>query len=109
MQSLAKTKEIEAKKKKLSRLVYWSLISIIILYTLFGTKYNVITIYKQHRRHKSLKEDLYTITQNNSELRSNIDRLKNDPDAIEKIARERYKMKAKGEKIIRFKQEDSLR
>ena len=56
----------------------------------------------QLKKEQSIIEDhIRELEQNNAELVAERDRLKHDMEYIEKLARERYRMAKKGEKVFR--------
>ena len=61
---------------------------------------NGITVYKQKRAEdKQLAQQIQTLKQENAQLQTHIERLKNDPDAIEHEARARMHYARPGEVI----------
>jgi len=79
---------------------YFITIIVFILWMAFIDQYDLKTIF-------SLREDLKEIEQSNEyyeeqiiETRSQLEDLKDNPDAIEKFARERYLMKKEDEDIF---------
>jgi len=61
-----------------------------------------LKLYKIKREKAHLQQDILRLEQKKARLDSVRSRLKNDPLYIEKIAREKYNMKKKGEKVYRI-------
>ncbi len=101
-----KGKERKKEKKKIKKYLYWVIVISIIVYTFFFTRYNLLNYYQTQRSNRLLKEELQSLKINNEELKSQIEELRNDPEAWERIAREKYGMKKEGERIIIFRRED---
>ncbi len=59
-------------------------------------------LYKSDREKQQLQEDIQKLELRKAELDSEKNKLENDPGYIEKIAREKYNMKKKGEKVYRI-------
>jgi len=62
----------------------------------------IIKYYQIKEQNKILKLDIEKIISKNDSINIIIDRLNNDYDYIEKIAREKFYMAKKGEKIFRI-------
>lgn len=74
------------------------LITIIMLF-LFADR-GTLHFYKSYREKEQLIEEIDTLEKKKERLLIEKDKLENDPQYIEKIAREKYKMKKKGEKVL---------
>ncbi|MGD9549002.1 MAG: septum formation initiator family protein [Candidatus Krumholzibacteriia bacterium] len=48
----------------------------------------------------ALEQEVQALEAANAELRQQIDALANDPETLEKIAREKYNMRAEGEEVL---------
>ncbi len=62
----------------------------------------VVALYRTWRQMRSLNEELNTSRQTIDSLKIEIQRLKNDTAYIERIAREKYGMARKNEKMFKF-------
>lgn len=106
---MANKKKSNRQKKKA---VLITLIIVIVLaygsIVLFGS-HGLITLMNK----KSEKDALiYTIKKDslrNEALKNKLDKVKSDPDYIEKIAREKYNMQKAGEKVYKIEKKDSLK
>jgi cell division protein FtsB len=94
------------RKKKIKNYLYWIIFFSIIIYTFFFTRYNLLSCYQTRKTNKLLKEEYQSLKINNEELKKQIEDLKNNPEAWERIAREKYGMQKKGEKIIIFRRDE---
>ncbi len=102
---MQKKQQQKQNNKKWHRIVYWSLFAVILLYTLFATRFNIISYWQTKRANRQLKETIAKITSENEELQKQIEELRTDPEAWERIAREKYGMQKEDEKVIIFRQE----
>ncbi|MBW6516268.1 MAG: septum formation initiator family protein [Candidatus Cloacimonetes bacterium] len=95
-----KRKDISKKnKKKVKKYSYWVIVVSILIYTLFFTRYNLLSYWQTRREHKLYQQAITEVRLDNEELREKIERLENDPEAIEEEARE-LGMKRIGETVI---------
>jgi len=105
MRSLKKKRKIQEKKKKIQQKLYWLFLIAIVLYVLFGTQYNFIHYWQTKTANKQLKTNLTKFAEENKKLKEQIEELRTDPQAIERIARENYGMQKEGERVILFLEE----
>ena len=96
-------------KKPLSPLQQNRLLKIILLlvcvavaWLLFSPSTGIYGLLKLRNKAAVLEQQTIELTRANEELRKEIDRLKNDPDYLEKIAREKYGMLKKNEQVFDF-------
>lgn len=68
----------------------------------FIDTYSLSTRFKLAREKEELKEKIAELQQKTEKLEVSIAELKANPDLLEKIAREHYGMRKKGEKIYRI-------
>ncbi len=91
------------KKKKSKTNIKTRLIVIGILgilsYVLFWGEYNFYQLYQLNRENSKLKAEILTTERERAALYEEIEKLKNDSNYIEKIAREQYLMGKQDEKI----------
>ncbi len=106
MRSLTKKRKIQEKKRKLKRTVYWVVVSFIILYVLFGARFNLIHYIKARRDNKFYQEQLQKFIRENENLKEQIKDLRKNPETWERIAREKYGMQKKNERVIYFQDHD---
>jgi len=62
-------------------------------------------LYQSDQEKQQLIKDIELLEAKKAEMDSERTRLLNDPDYIEKVAREEYNMKKKGEKVYRIENE----
>ncbi len=78
-------------------------ISIVIIYFLFFAGSHGVIQYLRQKSHKhALMQEIDTLKVQKTKLKNESKRLKNDLDYIEKIAREKYNMKKKDEKVYKI-------
>lgn len=87
------------------RHLYWilgvlSLITVFIIFFVIGD-YGLYQIYLLNRQKSQIQSHIEQLKTERDSLVVEIPRLENDLDYIEKIARERYRMAKKGEKVFR--------
>lgn len=96
----------KTKNKKINPLILKILLAVsglLVIYFLFisGPR-GSWHLYKSDREKEELLEGIRNLELRKAELDSEKTRLQNDPDYIEKIAREKYNMKKKGEQVFRI-------
>lgn len=99
----------EAKKgdqKRIKRYVYWIVFFSIIIYSFFFTRYNIFNYWQTKRLNKQLTEELRSINLSNNDLKKQIEELRSDPAAWERIAREKFGMQKPDEIIIKFERDE---
>lgn len=79
--------------------------SFVLWFTFFDT-YSLMTRYQLHSKKSDLIERTKELNQKTSELQQKIEELKNNPDLLEKIAREEYGMRKPGETVYRVRPAD---
>lgn len=105
MRSFTKKKEREAKSRKIKKTIYWIIVFSFALYMLFGTNYNLIQLWRTRQANRNLKAGLERFSAENEQLRKHISELRDNPEAWERVAREKYGMQKRGERVIIFKDE----
>ncbi len=78
------------------------ILSLVIWFGFLDT-YSLWSRYELSRRKEDLIEKTAELKKETQELNKKIDNLKNNPQLIEKIAREEYGMRRKGETVYRVK------
>lgn len=96
-------------KKKLTalqqnRLLKISLLIVsgVLLWLIFAPGTGVFGLMKLRQEAARLEEQTRELRNSNEALRAEIDRLKNDPDYLERIAREKYGLLKKNEQMFDF-------
>lgn len=91
-----------AKRYSLPR--WWGvLLFLLIGFALFGEN-GLLRLYRSYQYAKSLEEDVATLQEKNRQLEHEISLLREDPDYIERIARERLGMVRKDEIVYQFQE-----
>ena len=90
-----------AQKKRIKYILGASVFLLIAAYFIVGQRgtYKLITFYNQKEK---LTEEIQKIEIEKKELETFKSQLENDPQSIEKVAREKYKMKKKGERVYQI-------
>ncbi len=97
------------KTKKINPLLVRLGLAITLLAFIFivfiGGSRGSLKLYKSHEEKEELLKEINELKAKKARLDSERTRLLNDPAYIEKIARETYNMKKKGEKVYKIKSE----
>lgn len=90
-----------AKKKRIRLFLIASVFLLIVIYFGVGKRgtYKLITFYNEK---ENLVEEIQQLKNEKMELEKFKLELENDPKSIEKVAREKYKMKKKGERVYKI-------
>ncbi len=88
--------------KRQLRPVVLLLFGTLLLLALFGGENNLLSLWKLHRQRQALLEEVERLRVDNQLLADQIRALREDPSAIEKVAREHLGMSAPGETIYRI-------
>ncbi len=80
------------------------LVLFLVIWFGFLDTYSLWTRYQLHRRKEALIEKTAELKQKTRMLDEKIRNLKNNPQLIEKIAREKYGMRRKGETVYRVEE-----
>lgn len=90
--------------------LYWKksflislLIGFFVLWFAFFDTYSLMTRYQLNSQKSDLVERTQELNKKSEELKQKIEDLKNNPDLLEKIAREEYGMRKPGETVYRIK------
>ena len=79
--------------------VFAVVLALAFAWSVFNGKHGISSYYQQRNQEKGLQHEIQKLQQENAHLRQHVDRLKNDPDAIEHEARERLHYAKPGEVI----------
>lgn len=60
----------------------------------------IVSWFGLRARHAQLEQDVARLEEENAALRARLDALATDPEALEKIAREKYNMRREGEEVL---------
>jgi len=99
-------------KKKLTQLQENRLLKIVIvliaaavLWLLFAPGTGVYSLVKMRSRTAALEQQTEELIKTNEKLKAEIDRLKNDEAYLEQVAREKYGLLKKNERVFDFSKE----
>ena len=106
METDPKKENLKQKKKRFKRLTYWLILISILIYTLFISRYNLFDYWQTRRENKRLSEELRIVRISNERLKTEINDLRSNPEAWERIAREHFGMKRLGETVIKIVNEE---
>jgi cell division protein FtsB len=95
-----KTNPLE--RKKLFKIVYWTVLILFVTSTLIFGRYSLLKVYKAEREINRLQEKVDTLMIKNERLQNENQELKTNPLTVEKIAREQLGYQKTGEKVYRF-------
>jgi cell division protein FtsB len=62
----------------------------------------LVRLWQMKREVEALEREIVTLRGETADLARSVDRLRNDPDAIEKIAREEFGLVRPGERVLKF-------
>ncbi len=79
---------------------YFLALMVVMLWVFFFDKHNLVRQWRMQRQIKELKEERAFYLEEIERDSLAIHKLKNDPDALERYAREKYLMKREGEEIF---------
>ena len=90
-----------AKKKRIRLVLSISALILIVMYFVVGQRgtYKLLSFYNQKEK---IVEEIHNLKTENKKLEKFKSELENDPQSIEKVAREKYKMKKKGERVYKI-------
>ncbi len=90
--------KIISQKKRIKLFIIIAFVSLIALFFFIGDRgtYKLFTFYNQKQ---DLVNEIEQVETEKSKLDTIQAKLKSDPEYIEKVAREKYKMKKKGERV----------
>ena len=103
-----KTKRIPSAKKQIKldkkHVKYFiiAIVGIVLLIIYFTGPRGTIRLWRVMNKKQDLEKEIRELETTKVELDSIKDRLENDPEYLEKIAREEYNMKKEGEKVIQI-------
>jgi len=79
---------------------------VLVIWFLFVDAYSLKTRWDLGQQKKELIQKTQELKSESETLEQDIQKLENNPDLIEKIAREEYGMKKPGEKVYKIKKEE---
>jgi cell division protein FtsB len=72
---------------------------VLLVLSQFGEN-GIVSWFGVRARHRQLQEDVVRLEDENTRLRARLDALANDPEALEKLAREKYNMQRADEEVL---------
>ncbi len=106
MDTTQKKEALKEKKVRMKKYTFWVIAATIVIYTLFFTRYNILNYWQIKQDNRRIKSELVLFRINNEHLKLEIEDLRDNPEAWERIAREKYGMQREDEKVIEFRDED---
>jgi cell division protein FtsB len=88
-------------KKYIGRGLLLGVFAVIVYIFVFGD-YGAYRIWKQKKELAQLRQTIQVLRQKQEQLKRDVDLLRNDPESIEKIAREEYGMIREGELLYKI-------
>lgn len=86
------------KKKKRKKILFWSVIGLIVMTVVFGN-YGAYQMFVIQRQKSNLEKEIAELKKQQAELIKTREKAKSDLTYIEKIAREKYSMVKPGEHV----------
>lgn len=94
--------------ERLSRVALPGLLLLGLYYAFFGGRFSVFELRGAEEQRTELERELFRLQRENDELRDWADALENDPVALERIAREKYRMVKPGERLYLVPEESPV-
>ena len=94
-------KQIKLDKKHVKYVIIAGVIVVLLIFYFTGPR-GTIRLWRIMDKKQDLENEIKELETTKVELDSIKNRLENDPEYLEKIAREEYNMKKKGEKVIKI-------
>lgn len=94
-------------KKITSKRVAWIGLLVLIIYFFAWGEYNLFNLWKLHSKQEQLQSQIDEQEAQAEQLSNEIEKLRDDPDYIEKLAREQFKMGRQGEKVYIIREQDN--
>lgn len=97
-------KEVEAARKKSMTLILMvgGFIVLYMTFSFFFGDMGLVKLFKMWETRRGLETEIQSLKQENERLTKEVQALKNDPDKIESVAREKLGMARKGEIIYQY-------
>ena len=93
-----------ARKKRIRQITFLAVLILVATIFITGSR-GTLQLYKFTRQKQDLENEIKALESEKSKLEEMKTNLENDPEYIEKIAREKYKMKKKEEKVYEIVEE----
>ena len=92
------------RKKRVKQIAFFTVLVVIIVFFASGSR-GTYQLYKFNKQKQDLESELKELESEKAKLEQMKTNIENDPEYIEKIAREKYKMKKKEEKVYEIVEE----
>lgn len=103
---------VDSRKRKFRRFNLWLwrhryklIIAYFVITIGFTSKNTLLDVFNNYVEINRIETNIQANKEELEEINKQIESLKHDPDALERIARERYLMKRKNEDIFQFKED----
>jgi len=93
-----------ARKKRIKQFAFFAILILVATVFITGSR-GTFQLYKFSKQEQNLEHEIETLEDEKSKLEKIKSSLETDPEYIEKIAREKYKMKKKEEKVYEIVEE----
>lgn len=93
-----------ARKKRIRQLAFLAVLIFVATVFITGSR-GTLQLYKFTKQKQDLESEIESLERDKSKLENVKSNLEDDPDYIEKVAREKYKMKKKEEKVYEIVEE----
>jgi cell division protein FtsB len=93
-----------SRKKRIRQLAFLAILIIVAAVFITGSR-GTFQLYKFSKTKQDLKNEIETLETEKAKLENMKSKIETDPEYIEKIAREKYKMKKKEEKVYEIVEE----
>jgi cell division protein FtsB len=93
-----------ARKKRIKQVVFLAILVLVATVFITGSR-GTLQLYKFSKQQQDLENEIETLESDKIKLEKMKSNLETDPEYIEKIAREKYKMKKKEEKVYEIVEE----
>ncbi len=98
---------ISPKQERLFYRIVAFLALVALLWVVFAPGSGLFGYYRSRTKLTRLQKDVFLLEKENSQLRTENNRLRNDPAYLEKIAREEYNLLKKNERVFDFSKGNS--
>ncbi|MBL7075476.1 septum formation initiator family protein [candidate division KSB1 bacterium] len=102
---LTKSRRQALSKKRIRLLIAFGVLTLLVILFVGGDR-GLYQIWKLSREKKHLEEQIEGLKHVEAEMKKREKKLQDDPEYLEKVAREKYGMIKKGEKVYRVEWEE---
>lgn len=83
------------------------LVFLAIAWLLFAPQMGIVSVYREHKRLETVQQKKSELEKENEALRQEIERITNDVEYLERLAREKHGLLKKNEMVFDFDKEKS--